>query len=204
MTENKAIFLDRDGTLIVDKIYLNRLDEIEYLPGTFEALKIFRDLGYLLIVVTNQSGLARGIVQIEKLHLIHEQIQADAHRHGIRFSGFFHAPYTAAVPHPRRKPFAGLLFEAAQDFRIDLRTSWMIGDRETDVLAGLRAHCQTALIDPKVECPKKGGQVFFSPDHAGPLQYEPHITVPSLYEAAHWIRKEHEEQSHSDKDSSLR
>jgi D-glycero-D-manno-heptose 1,7-bisphosphate phosphatase len=167
----KAIFLDRDGTIIVDKIYLNDVNAIEYYPESFEALKILRDAGYVFIIVTNQSGLARGLVQTENLNLIHQKIRADFTRYGVDLAGFYWAPYSAHLPHPRRKPEAGLIREAAYDHGIDLKKSWMIGDRMTDVEAGHRAGTRTVLIGVTEE-----------PIH--PTFAPPEFHLPSLFEAA--------------------
>lgn len=143
----KTIFFDRDGTLIVDKVYLNDPDKIEYLPGVFEALRLFRDDGYQMIVVTNQSGIARGIVSIENLELIHQRMIDEFARHGVSFAGFYYAPYSVESQHFMRKPNPGMLLTAAADHRVDLSQSWMIGDRITDVVAGHRAGCRTILLE---------------------------------------------------------
>ena len=142
-----AIFLDRDGTIIIDRVYLNDVAGIEYFPNAFEGLRRMRDLGYMLIVITNQSGLARGIVQIENLDAIHKKISHDLAAHGVYVAGVYHAPYSVASNHFRRKPNPGLLLEAAFDHGIDLKKSWMIGDRLTDIQAGRRAQTHTIWID---------------------------------------------------------
>lgn len=144
--KRKAIFLDRDGTIIIDRIYLNDVKLIEYLPGAFEALRKLRDAGYVFLIATNQSGVARGLVQIENLDLIHDRIRADFARQGVDLLGFYYAPYMTDTNHPMRKPNAGMLECGARDFNVDLAKSWMIGDRMSDVEAGHRAGCRTGLI----------------------------------------------------------
>lgn len=132
----KAIFFDRDGTLIKDKIYLNDPNNIEYLPGAVESLKRLRDLGFVFVVVTNQSGMAKGIVQIENLNLIHQKMTAFFASHGLDVSRYYYAPYNTETNHPMRKPNPGMLQAATQDHNLDLSESWMIGDRWSDISAG--------------------------------------------------------------------
>jgi D-glycero-D-manno-heptose 1,7-bisphosphate phosphatase len=145
----KAIILDRDGTFIIDKIYLNDAREIEYLPGCFEGLRRMRDLGFVFAVATNQSGIARGLVDIRNLYAIHERIRGDMAAQGIDFLGFYYAPYSVESNHYLRKPNPGMLETAAREHGLDLSQSWMIGDRDTDVLAGRAAGCRTILLKPE-------------------------------------------------------
>ena len=171
-TQKKAIFLDRDGTLIVDKIYLNDPDQIEYLPGAFEALRLLRDHGFHFVVATNQSGIPRGLVTLKNLHEIHRRIRFEFARHGVDFLSFHYAPFMTSYPHPLRKPNAGMILEAARDYAIDLSKSWMVGDRMTDVEAGHRAGCRSILLG-SLERPEDFPQ--YSP---------PEIHVPDLLTAA--------------------
>ncbi len=151
---DKAIFLDRDETLIKDPGYISSPDQVELLDGVPEALIKLRDLGYKLIVVSNQSGVARGIVTEKVLGQIHDHLkqllaEKDAHLDRIYF-----CPY-----HPdgvvrkyrkesnNRKPNPGMLLTAAKDMDIDLEQSWCIGNSPRDVEAGKRAGCKTILID---------------------------------------------------------
>ncbi len=146
---NKAIIFDRDGTLIVDKIYLNDPDQIEFLPHTFEALKLLKNLGYRFFVATNQSGIPRGKVQIENLHEIHRRMNVELQKHDIPIEKYYYAPYMTDSNHPMRKPNAGMLQAAAEEFNLDLSQCWMIGDKDVDVLAGQAAGCRTVLIGSK-------------------------------------------------------
>ncbi|MCB0394625.1 MAG: HAD family hydrolase, partial [Bdellovibrionales bacterium] len=132
----KVIFLDRDGTIIVDKVYLNDPDGIEYLPGVEEALKLLNSKGYEFVIVTNQSGVPRGIVSLENLDTIHRRIKSHFETHGIHFLSFHFAPYMTDSNHEMRKPNAGMLKEASEMHGISFSESWMIGDRMTDVEAG--------------------------------------------------------------------
>lgn len=168
------MFLDRDGTLIVDRIYLNDAKMISYLPDVFQALRLLRDSGFIFLIATNQSGIARGIVNIENLDLIHTKMRADFAREGVDLLHFYYAPYMTETDHPIRKPNAGMLLRGALDFNLDLSQSWMVGDRMTDVEAGHRAGCRSALI----------GQLE-SPHH--PEYVPPEIHCDHLLEIAHAI-----------------
>lgn len=142
----KAVIFDRDGTLIVDRIYLNDPEKIEYLPSVFEALRLLRDSGYVFAVATNQSGVPRGLVDVRNLDEIHRRIQSEFCRHGVEILSFHSAPYMTDNDHTFRKPNPGMLLEAAQWHGIDLSRSWMVGDRMSDVEAGHRAGCRTVLL----------------------------------------------------------
>lgn len=145
--KQKAIILDRDGTLIVDKIYLNDPQQVEFLPNTFEALRLLRDSGYVFIVATNQSGVARGLVSIDNLYAIHQVIRSQLCKAGIDILGFYYAPYMTQTNHFKRKPNPGMLLDAARDWQLNLSQSWMVGDRMTDVEAGHRAGCKTVYLE---------------------------------------------------------
>ncbi|MCB0411950.1 MAG: HAD family hydrolase [Bdellovibrionales bacterium] len=145
--KKKAILLDHDGTIIVDRIYLNDPDAIEYLPGVFEALRQMRDLGFYFSVVTNQSGVPRGLVDVKNLDEIHRRIRADFARRGVDILSFHYAPYMTDSNHYYRKPRAGMLLEAARFYNYDLSQSWMIGDRMSDVEAGHQAGTRSVLLE---------------------------------------------------------
>jgi D-glycero-D-manno-heptose 1,7-bisphosphate phosphatase len=168
----KTVFLDRDGTLIIDKIYLNDPDQIVYLPGVFEALARLRDAGYQFIMVTNQSGVARGIVTLENLNEIHRRIRVAFAEHGIEFRAIYYAPYAVDSNHPLRKPSPGMLLKGAEECEADLKSSWMIGDRLSDVVAGHRAGCRSILLTG-VE----------SPAPSAPAEAQPEFVVDTLLEA---------------------
>lgn len=174
----KAILLDRDGTLIVDRIYLNDPGQIEYLPGVFDALRMLRDSGYVFAVATNQSGVPRGLVDVRNLDEIHRVIQADFCRYGVDILSFHSAPYMTDNDHFLRKPNPGMLLEAAHWHRLDAGRCWMVGDRDTDVEAGHRAGMKSALLSADAQWTSR-----IAP---------PEIIAPSLLEVAHAIlRQEH-------------
>ena len=143
----KAVFFDRDGTLIIDKIYLNDPDAIEYLPGVFDGLKLLKENGFEFVVVTNQSGVPRGLVQIENLDQIHKNIETEMAKHDIQILDFYYAPHLVESNHHLRKPNPGMLEMGIEAFGIDPKQSWMIGDRMTDVEAGHRAGMKSIFIE---------------------------------------------------------
>jgi len=146
MARSPGVILDRDGTLIVDLVYLNDPEKIEYLPGVFEALRLLRDKGFKLCVATNQSGVPRGLVDVRNLDEIHRRVQAKFCAEGVDLLSFHSAPYMTDNDHPFRKPNAGMLYEAASWHNLDLGKSWMVGDRMTDVEAGRRAGARSCLL----------------------------------------------------------
>ena len=146
MLKKPSVIFDRDGTLIVDLIYLNEPDRIEYLPGVFNALRELRDGGFTFAVATNQSGVPRGLVDVRNLEEIHARIRAKFAGEGVNIRSFHSAPYMTDTNHPLRKPNPGMLLEAAHWHGLDMSRSWMIGDRMTDVEAGHRAGARSVLL----------------------------------------------------------
>jgi histidinol-phosphate phosphatase family protein len=143
-----AVFLDRDGTLIKEVDYLNDPDQVELIPGAGEALKALGAAGFSLVLVTNQSGVARGLFNLETLDRIHERLTELLHEAGTSLDGIYtcnHHPDFGA-PCSCRKPEPGLLLQAAQDLQLDLKRSWMIGDAARDLEAGRRAGTESLLV----------------------------------------------------------
>lgn len=150
----KAVFLDKDGTLIPDIPYNVDVNKVTLSEGVIEGLQILQSHGYLLVVVSNQSGIARGFFSVEQLNAVRERISRMCSKMGIYLDGFYYCPH-----HPEgvvagydqecdcRKPDPGMLLKAANDMDIDLETSWMIGDILNDVEAGNRAGCKSILIN---------------------------------------------------------
>ncbi|MFQ6036118.1 MAG: D-glycero-alpha-D-manno-heptose-1,7-bisphosphate 7-phosphatase [Sedimentisphaerales bacterium] len=151
---NKAVFLDRDNTLIEDPGYINHPDQVKLLDGAASALIELKTLGYKLIVVSNQSAVARGIVTEKVLAQIHDRLKQLLAEKGAYLDRIYYCPYhpDGSVPKYRkesdlRKPNPGMLLTAADQMDIDLSQSWMIGDSSRDIEAGLRAGCKTILIN---------------------------------------------------------
>jgi len=150
----KAIFLDRDNTIIDDPGYINNPNQVELLPGAGDALSDMRNMGYKLIIISNQSGVARGIVTEETLSEIHQRLLELLRKEGVVIDGIYYCPYhpDGVIEKYRkesslRKPAPGMIFLAAEEMDIDLKYSWMIGDSYRDVEAGRLAGCRTILIN---------------------------------------------------------
>ncbi len=155
--KQKAIFLDRDGTINKYVGFLREVEQFELLDGVSEAIKKINQSGYLAVVVTNQPVIARGEVTYDKLQEIHNKMETLLGKDGAYLDGIYFCPH-----HPDsgfegeikelkidcncRKPKPGMLIKAAEDLNIDLSMSWMIGDGKSDILAGKNAGCKTALI----------------------------------------------------------
>jgi histidinol-phosphate phosphatase family protein len=150
----KAVFFDRDGTLIVDKIYLNDPNAIEYMPDIFNALKALREAGYVFFIATNQSGIPRGRVTLENLNEIHRRMRAEFAKHGVDLLEFYYAPYLTDHDHIMRKPNPGMILQGAAEYNVDLAKSWMVGDKMVDVEAGHRAGARSVLVG-KADDPAK-------------------------------------------------
>lgn len=155
--KQRAIFLDRDGTINKYVGFLRNIDEFELLPGVSEAIKKINESGFLVIVVTNQPVIARGEVTVPELQEIHNKMETLLGAEGAYLDAIYYCPHHPHRGYPGevealkidcecRKPKPGMLLRAAEDFNIDLSQSWMIGDGENDVKAGKAAGCKTALI----------------------------------------------------------
>ena len=143
-----AIFLDRDGTINVEVDYLHRLADFELIPGVTEAIKRFNIAGYAVVVVTNQSGIARGLYDLAAMQAVHDHLQALLAPRGAHVDAFFFCPHHPDFTGPCtcRKPAPGMLLVAAQELGLDLQRSWMIGDTAGDIDAGRAAGCRTILV----------------------------------------------------------
>lgn len=161
MNKQKAIFLDRDGTINKYVGFLRNIDEFELCDGVAEAIKKINASGYLAIVATNQPVIARGEVTFTELQEIHNKMETLLGQKGAYLDGIYFCPhhphkgYEGEIPELKfdcdcRKPKPGMLLKAAQDFNIDLSQSWMIGDGENDLLVGKNAGCKTAIIGEQI------------------------------------------------------
>ena len=145
---NKAIFLDRDGVINVEVGYLSNPDDFEFIEGTIEALKILNQKGFLLIVITNQAGIARGYYNEEILTNIHNKMNSILKENGVILDDVYYCPH-----HPEftgscdcRKPNPGLILKAKDKYDIDLNNSYMVGDTLNDIQTGVKAKCKTVLV----------------------------------------------------------
>lgn len=154
----KAIFLDRDGTINRYVGFLRRTEQMELIPGVAEAIRKINESGYLAIVVTNQPVIARGETTVEELDEIHRKMATLLGKEGAYTDALYYCPHhpdkgfegevaELKIDCDCRKPKPGMLLRAARDFNIDLSASWMIGDSEADVKAGEAAGCRTILVE---------------------------------------------------------
>ena len=171
--KQKAIFLDRDGIINKYVGFLRNIDEFELIPTITDAVKKINSSGYLCIIITNQPVIARGEVTWDELAEIHNKMETELGFAGAYLDGIYFCPhhphkgYEGEIPELKfdcdcRKPKPGLLIKAAEDFNIELSQSWMIGDGENDVKAGMAAGCKTVLVNGKGSDHKEGdfGQTY--------------------------------------------
>ncbi|MFC9057126.1 D-glycero-alpha-D-manno-heptose-1,7-bisphosphate 7-phosphatase [Streptomyces sp. NPDC057074] len=184
MTGRAAVFLDRDGTVTEPRHYPARPADLVLAPGVGPALRRLRRQGRLLVLVTNQSGLARGLFSPRTLDAMHRHLRTLLAAHDVHLDGIYVCPH-----HPDgtvdglsfrcacRKPNAGLLVDAAGELDIDLASSWMVGDFASDVEAGRRAGCRTAWIGPAATTQTE------------PPGHEPTLRTATAAEALHHIAR---------------
>jgi len=189
VTDNWAVFMDRDGTINYDPGYLGDPEKVQLLPKVPEAIKLLNEAGAKVIVVSNQSGVARGFFTEEVVRKVNERLREKLLLQRARIDDFYFCPH-----HPDfgeepyridcecRKPKPGLLIQAAREHGIDLSHSFVVGDKLSDIEAGLNAGCRTILVlngkDPEVLAIDT--RLNASPDYI----------APDLYEAAEWILKQ--------------
>ncbi len=149
-----GIFLDRDGVIIrkaSEGEYVTKLDEMEFLPGSVEAIADLSNSGFKVIVITNQRGLATGKIRLADLEVIHRRLRHTVEDTGGEICDIFYCPHDIFENCPCRKPKAGMLFQAAKKHDLLLSQSWMVGDAASDITAGKTAGCKTILISPITE-----------------------------------------------------
>ncbi len=164
-----AVFIDRDGTLIEEVNFLSRVEDLEIFPFTPKAIELLKKRGFLVIVVTNQSGIGRNIYDEAAMHAIHVQIQKDL---GDSIDAFYYCPHLPCDGCECRKPGLGMIEAACRDFDIDMSKSWMVGDKKIDVETGFNAKIRTAMVRTGY-----GGQ------HANDLERTPDIIAVNLLNA---------------------
>jgi D-glycero-D-manno-heptose 1,7-bisphosphate phosphatase len=143
---NRAVFLDRDGTIIEDVGYLRDSRSIRPLPGALEILFKLREAGWLLIVITNQSGVGKGLISSDVMLEVQSAFEAMMRRAGAAVTATYCCLHTPEENCDCRKPSPSLFFRAAAENNVDLSRSWMIGDRESDILSGRNAGCSTIWL----------------------------------------------------------
>jgi len=189
---DKAVFLDRDRTLMEDPGYLADAEAVKLLPGVELAVKSLCQAGYKIVVVTNQSGVARGLLTEENLQAIHAELRRQLAKSGAHIDAIYYCPYHPegtvepyAVESELRKPKPGMLLKAAAEMDIDLSASWMVGDSARDVEAGQRAGCRTV----RVRAPRPRASTS-AQDHEEDEDARADFTVRNLTDAARVILRE--------------
>jgi len=142
----RAVFLDRDGTLIVEKNYLHRPEDVEIFPGAGGALKKLADAGFKLFMVTNQSGIGRGYFTMADAERVNARLCEDFARAGVCFERIYIAPEAPDQPSRGRKPSPEFLFDAQKEFALDLAESFMVGDKLIDLECGWNAGVKTSIL----------------------------------------------------------
>lgn len=166
----KAIFLDRDGTINVEKNYLYKIEDFEFLPGAIDALKMFQDNGFLLIIITNQSGIARGYYKETDFNILNSWMLRTLSEKGILIDKVYYCPHhpNAIIPQYKiecncRKPKLGLFETAIDEFHLDLKKCFAIGDKIRDCSICKSTFCRGFLIsdneDPEVITAVKTGKI---------------------------------------------
>lgn len=143
---NRAVFLDRDGTIMEDSNYVGDVERVVLIPSAVGALKRLRDAGYKLFIITNQSGVGRGFFTREAVEQIHTHLDEQFGKAGVRFDGYYVCPHHPEDNCDCRKPKPKFLLDAAREYGLDLARSFMIGDRASDIGAGANAGTKTILV----------------------------------------------------------
>lgn len=167
--KSKAVFIDRDGTLIEEVNFLHRVEDLRYFPFTDEAVRLLKNAGFLVVLVTNQSGIGRGIYTEQDMNSVHEQIQADL---TIKLDAIYFCPHLPDAGCACRKPRLGMIESACADLPIDLENSWMIGDKKLDVELGLNAGIRPIMV-----------MTGYGEKHVTALERPPFAVAANLMEA---------------------
>ena len=167
--KQKAVFIDRDGTLIEEVNFLHRVEELRFFPFTDESVRLLKENGFLVVLVTNQSGIGRGIYTENDMHAVHAAIQTNLTE---KLDAIYFCPHLPDGDCQCRKPRLGMIEAACADLPIDLENSWMIGDKNLDVELGLNAGVKPVLV-------KTG----YGEKHLPELERPPFAVAENLLEA---------------------
>ena len=179
---NKAVFVDRDGTINVDGPYLSDPDKFEMYPGVGNGMKKLKDNGFKIIVITNQSGIARGYFTKKQLSEIHERMKKEFHQFNVELDGIYYCPHHPDDGCNCRKPKTGLFDKAIKDHDIIVEKSYMIGDKIQDIEAGIKIGTKSILI-PVLD--GKDGTIY--EEHQ--LDYHPDYVACDFEDAVGWVLK---------------
>jgi histidinol-phosphate phosphatase family protein len=171
-----AVFLDRDGTVARDVNYCSRIEDFHILSTVPEAIKLLNEKGFKVVIITNQSGIARGYFNEETLDEIHKKLKDELAKQGAYIDAIYYCPHHPDEGCGCRKPGTALFNRAAEEMVIDLDSSYMVGDMQIDIDAGRALGCRTVLVTTG---PKKGKDIVEPADY----------TAHNLLEASEWIIK---------------
>lgn len=158
----RVVLLDRDGTMVVDRVYLDNAAGLEFLPGAADGLQMLYAHGYRLVVITNQSGVGRGLFSLERLHEMNARLAEMVVEAGARLEGIYFCPHAPEEQCACRKPAPGLILQAARELGFDPAAAVVIGDKDSDLESGRRVGAMTVLIaadKPSVEARVKADAV---------------------------------------------
>ncbi len=182
-----AVFMDRDGTVNEQMGYINHLDRFVLLPGAGKAVRLLNETGYLAIIVSNQSGVARGYFPVELVHRVHHKMKTGLERDGAALDGIYFCPhYPSGKIHPYgkgcdcRKPGTGLIQRAETDFDIDMDNSYVIGDRCSDIEMAHKAGLKSILVKTGYG---RGDLAYVFPR----LPFQPSHVAEDLLDGVKWI-----------------
>lgn len=176
-----AVFLDRDGTINFDPGYLSSPRQLRVFPAARKGLKLLQKKGFLLFVVTNQSGLGRGFFTRQNLEAIHHRLEEKLGEEGVRLEEIVYCPHRPDEGCDCRKPSPKLVREIAGKYDIDLKKSFFVGDKILDVLTGINAGCRTVLLAPSEEIPRlRQEKEWKEPDYIAGDLYEASLLITSL------------------------
>jgi len=176
---SRAVFLDRDGTIIAEKNYLHRVDQVEIFPGAGAALGSLCRAGYKLFIVSNQSGIGRGYFTLADVEKVNEYLLGELARQGAHFEAIYIAPEAPGAPSRGRKPSPQFLLDARDQYGLDLARSFMIGDKLIDLECGWSAGVNTCLLVRT----GYGAEL----ERSSPDQLKRAVVVDDLAAAARWI-----------------
>ena len=161
LKKRKAIFLDRDGVLNKRKNdYAKSIDELEIFSNIGKSIKKFNDNNFLVVVVTNQSAINRGLTTLQNIHQIHHKIENEIFKTGAVIDKFYICPHKPDEFCECRKPKSGMLLKAIDELQIDPKSSWMIGDSDTDIIAGKHVGCNTIKIENSINLEMAAKMIF--------------------------------------------
>ncbi len=178
--KNRAIFIDRDGTINLDVHYLDDPDKFEMYPGVGEGVKKLKDSGFKVIVITNQSGIARGYFTEKQLSDIHERMKKEFREFDVMLDGIYYCPHHPDDNCNCRKPNTGLFEKAIREHNIDVKKSYMLGDKILDVGAGKKIGARTVLVPE----PNMREEILSKKKEWG---YNPDYTADDFMGAVEWI-----------------